>query len=97
MGVSVSTDFPFPGISLDVQERAAAVARRAGLSLLDIVRITLTRLADDGRLPFEPFGEYGDEVPNEETLEAMRELEQPGPAYDSYEEAVAAARLAAAG
>lgn len=89
-----STDLLLHDIPRDLQERAAAAAQRAGWSLVDIVRMTLTRLADDGCLPFE---EYGDEVPNDETLQAMRELEQPGPAYDSYEEAVAAARRALAG
>ena len=93
MNTATSTDLLLHGIPHDLQERAAAAARRAGWSLVDIVRMTFTRLADDGSLPFE---EYGDEIPNEETLEAMRELEQPGPAYDSYEEAVAAARRATA-
>ena len=48
-----SGDLLVQGIPQDVQERAAAVARRAGLTLADIARITFTRLADSGCLPFE--------------------------------------------
>ena len=81
----------FPGIPQELQERAAAVARRAGLSLVDIVRMTFTRLADDGCLPFDPFDEYADEIPNEETLEAIRELDEGDlPVYDSYDDMMAA-------
>lgn len=75
---TASTDLLLHGISRDLQERAAAAAKRAGLSLVDIVRMTFTRLADDGYLPFEQFDEYADEEPNEETLEALREIEAGG-------------------
>lgn len=46
-----SGDLLLRGIPQDVQERAAAVARRAGMTLTDIARITFTRLADSGTLP----------------------------------------------
>ena len=48
-----SGDLLLRGIPQDVQERAAAVARRAGMTLTDIARITFTRLADSGSLPFD--------------------------------------------
>ena len=75
---TASTDLLLHGIPQELQERAAAVAKRAGLSLVDIVRMTFTRLANDDCLPFDPFDEYADEEPNEETLEALREIEAGG-------------------
>lgn len=91
MSTIAEPDIVFPGIPQELQARAAAVARRAGLSLVDIVRMTFTRLADDGCLPFDPFDAYADEIPNEETLEAIRELDEGNlPVYDSYEDMMAA-------
>lgn len=75
---TASTDLLLHGIPQELQERAAAAARRAGLSLVDVVRMTFTRLANGDCLPFDPLDEYADEEPNEETLEALREIEAGG-------------------
>ena len=40
-------------ISLEVKERAAAVLKPMGLSVSDVMRIVLTRVAEEGELPFE--------------------------------------------
>ena len=40
-------------IDPDVKQRAAAVLDRMGLSVSDVMRIVLTRVADDGELPFD--------------------------------------------
>jgi DNA-damage-inducible protein J len=46
---------------------AAAVLASMGLSLSDAFRMLVKRIAAEKALPFEPL------VPNEETIEAMRE------------------------
>ena len=72
-----------------VRHAAASVAARAGLEIADLVRMFLTRVATDDRLPYDPFAsaDYGDEEPNEETLEAIREAESGNyRVYDSLEE-----------
>ena len=89
-----SGDLLLRGIPQDVQERAAAAAGRAGLTLADIARIAITRLANGGSLPFDPLDEYADEIPNEETLQAIREAEEHMddlPSYGSFDEMLAAA------
>ena len=55
-------------IPLDVKERAVSTLARMGLNTSDLIRITMMRVADEGRLPFEVT------VPNKETREAMEEL-----------------------
>ena len=75
---TASTDLLLHGIPQELQERAAAAAKRAGLSLVDIVRMAFTRLVNEGCLPLDPLDEYADEEPNEETLEALREIEAGG-------------------
>lgn len=37
----------------DVKQRATAVLDRMGLSVSDVMRSVLTRVADDGELPFD--------------------------------------------
>jgi DNA-damage-inducible protein J len=54
-------------IAEDVKEQASAVAAQMGLTLSDIVRLTLTRVAKDHALPFDV------KVPNAETRAAIAE------------------------
>ena len=50
-----------------VKDEATAVFATMGLTVSDVVRLLLTRIAHDKALPFEPL------VPNAQTLAAMRE------------------------
>jgi DNA-damage-inducible protein J len=50
-----------------VKEEAATVLAAMGLTVSDVVRLLLTRIAQEHALPFDPL------VPNPETIEAMRE------------------------
>lgn len=52
-------------ISLEVKEQAAAVLESLGLSVSDVMRIVLTRVAREGALPF-------DLTPNKLTRETLR-------------------------
>lgn len=62
------------------KNEAAAVLASVGLTLSDAFRLLLTRVAREKALPFEPL------VPNEETIEAMREARQGGlQKFDSIE------------
>ncbi len=54
-------------VPTDVKETAKAVAAEMGLTLSDIVRLTLTRVAKDRVLPFDV------KVPNAATRVAMKE------------------------
>jgi DNA-damage-inducible protein J len=53
-----------------VKEKATAVLATMGLTVSDVVRMTLTRVANDSALPFEL------KVPNAETRAAMEEAEE---------------------
>jgi len=50
-----------------IKEEAATVLATMGLTISDAFRIMLTRIAREKALPFEPL------VPNEETIQAMKE------------------------
>jgi DNA-damage-inducible protein J len=50
-----------------IKEEATVVLAAMGLTVSDAFRIMLTRVAREKALPFEPL------VPNEETIEAMKE------------------------
>jgi DNA-damage-inducible protein J len=54
-------------ISEDVKDAATAVAEGMGITISDILRMTLTRVAMDGAMPFEI------KVPNAQTRAAMAE------------------------
>ncbi|MDN5289749.1 MAG: damage-inducible protein [Mucilaginibacter sp.] len=54
-------------ITEDVKAEASAVAAQMGLTLSDIVRLTLTRVAKDHALPFDV------KVPNTKTRAAIEE------------------------
>jgi len=63
----VPSDFVRARISHDVKVEATAVLAAMGLSVSDALRMLLTRVAREKRLPTELF------VPNEETIAAMRD------------------------
>lgn len=54
-------------IDEDLKDEAAAVLAEMGLTVSDVVRMTLTRIAKDKALPFEL------RIPNAETRAAMEE------------------------
>ena len=53
----------------EVKEKAAAVLASMGLTISDMMRMTIIKVAQDKALPFDP-------SPNEETIAAMRELDE---------------------
>jgi DNA-damage-inducible protein J len=53
-----------------IKEEAATVLATMGLTVSDVFRMMMTRIAREKELPFEPL------VPNKETLNAMREARQ---------------------
>jgi DNA-damage-inducible protein J len=53
-----------------IKEKATAVLAKMGLTVSDVVRMTLTRVANDSALPFEL------KVPNAETRAAMEEARE---------------------
>ena len=53
----------------EIKERAAAVLASMGLTISDMMRMTLIKVAQDKALPFDP-------SPNKETIAAMRELDE---------------------
>jgi DNA-damage-inducible protein J len=54
-------------INESIKEEATAVLAAIGLTPSDAVRILMTRIAKEKALPFEPL------VPNQETIDAMKE------------------------
>ena len=59
-------------IEENIKNEAAIVLATMGLTLSDAFRLLLTRVAREKALPFEPL------IPNEETIEAMREARKGG-------------------
>ncbi len=64
-----------------LKETAAAVLASMGLTVSDAFRLMMVRIAEEGRLPFEPL------IPNAETIEAIKaarrgELVTVGPHED---------------
>lgn len=62
-----ATAFVRARVDEKVKDEAAAVLEEMGLTVSDVVRMTLTRVARDGAIPFEL------KVPNAETKAAMEE------------------------
>jgi len=56
----------------EIQDAANAVIRASGLTLSDVVRVLMTRIAQDKRIPPALF------QPNAETLAAFAEVERGG-------------------
>lgn len=66
-------------VNEEIKEQAAAVLSDMGLTVSDLLRITLTKVAHEKALPF-PLN------PNAETVKAMRELDsEKGTRYASPE------------
>ena len=53
----------------EVREKAAAVLASMGLTISDMMRMTIIKVAQDKALPFDP-------SPNEETIAAIKELDE---------------------
>jgi len=53
-----------------MKDRAVDTLNRMGLSVSDVIRLTLLRIAEEGRLPFDI------EIPNKTTRRAITELEE---------------------
>ena len=67
-------------IDSDTKARATEALHAMGLSVSDAIRLLLVRVAEEQRLPFDV------KVPNRETLDAVRELEEGrGKRFDSAE------------
>lgn len=65
-------------IPAEMKDRAIATLDRIGLSVSDVIRLTLMRVAEEGRLPFDVA------VPNATTRKAMAGLEAgKGKKFDS--------------
>ncbi|MDO8360128.1 MAG: type II toxin-antitoxin system RelB/DinJ family antitoxin [Devosia sp.] len=58
-------------VSEEVKQQATEVLAEMGLTVSDVVRMTLKRVARDRALPFHP-----DHVPNEETAATLRKSER---------------------
>ena len=68
-------------INPDVKDEAAAVLAAMGLTVSDAVRLLLTKVAQEKKLPFAPL------VPNAVTIEAMKEARRGGlPRFASVED-----------
>ncbi|MCY3777612.1 MAG: type II toxin-antitoxin system RelB/DinJ family antitoxin [Candidatus Aminicenantes bacterium] len=63
-----------------VKEEATAVLAEIGLTVSDAVRLLLTKVAQEKRLPFATL------IPNETTIEAMKEARKGGlPRFDNVQ------------
>ena len=63
-----------------VKEEAAAVLATMGLTVSDAVRLLLTKVAQEKRLPFAPL------ISNEATIEAMKEARKGDlPRFDNVQ------------
>ena len=68
-------------IDSDTKARAAEALKAMGLSVSDVIRMVLLRVAEEKRLPFVV------QVPNATTVAAMKELEGGGgQRFESAEE-----------
>ena len=68
-------------IDSDTKARATEALHAMGLSVSDAIRLLLVRIAEERRMPFDI------RVPNRETLDAVKELEEGrGKRFDSADE-----------
>ncbi len=68
-------------IDSDTKARATEALHAMGLSVSDAIRLLLVRIAEERRMPFDV------KVPNRETLDAVKELEEGrGKRFDSADE-----------
>lgn len=54
----------------EIQDQANAIIKAMGLTVSDVVRVLMTRIATDKVVPLDLF------QPNEETLQAMRDAQE---------------------
>jgi DNA-damage-inducible protein J len=57
-------------INRSIKEEASVVLASMGLTVSDALRLLLTKVAKEYKLPFEPL------IPNEQTIQAMKEARQ---------------------
>ena len=68
-------------IDSDTKSRATEALKAMGLTVSDVIRLVLLRVAEEKRLPFTI------QVPNPTTVSAMKELEEgKGQRFDSTKE-----------
>ncbi|MDO4795540.1 MAG: type II toxin-antitoxin system RelB/DinJ family antitoxin [Brachymonas sp.] len=78
MAISRTIQARVPG---EIQDVANQVIKASGLTVSDVVRVLMTRIARDKSIPLELF------QPNAETLEAFAEVERGGlQRFDSVDE-----------
>lgn len=81
MAVSRMVQARVPG---EIQDAANAVIRASGLTVSDVVRVLMTRIAQDKKIPTALF------QPNPETLAAFAEVERgEGKKFDSVDDLMA--------
>ena len=66
-------------VNKQTKEEAAVVLESIGLTLSDAVRLLLTRIAKEKKLPFEPL------IPNETTIKAMKESRRKAKRFNSID------------
>ena len=74
-----ATAFVRARIDEAIKDEAAEVLAEMGLTVSDVVRMTLTRVARDRALPFEL------KIPNPETRKAMKESHAMMKAHDEID------------
>ena len=81
-GASMSTADSFIRVRLDkeLKSEASEILSAMGLSISDLVRMTLTKLVHERDIPFSTY------VPNKETIEAMNEKPEELKTYSSFAE-----------
>ena len=86
-GASMSTADSFIRVRLDkeLKSEASEILSAMGLSISDLVRMTLIKLVNERDIPFSTY------VPNKETIEAMNELEEgKGKKFSNFQELLSA-------
>lgn len=78
----MSTADSFIRVRLDkeLKSEASEILSAMGLSISDLVRMTLTKLVNERDIPFSTY------VPNKETIEAMNEEPEELKTYSSFAE-----------
>lgn len=81
-GAFMSTADSFIRVRLDkeLKSEASEILSAMGLSISDLVRMTLTKLVNERDIPFSTY------VPNKETIEAMNEKPEELKTYSSFAE-----------
>lgn len=68
-------------INSEIKKEASEVLASVGLTISDVIRVLLTKIAREHAIPFNPL------TPNEETIKAMLEAREGGlPSVDTIEQ-----------